>query len=406
MKRAIHSALSKDPDKRPQTAEAFASVMRARSEGIFGLLRRALVIYSEHLPKFLMLTTFFSLPIIALTLAMVVLSFLKISGVVAESTSTGVVGFVGVLLSIVGAFCSNLIVGTNAWMVTHYFSVPLRPLRLRPALAEARRKAKRIAGAGLLTAILPFVVAGVAAIAAFIVFFVLMMIFYPITQSVSVAAITGAAAASVAALAGYLAAFTAWTLVPAVVMLENTGVVEALRRSRALVRRSIGTTAGAVFIMLLIPAIVAGSISLIVKLGAKALDPTVQSSVETAQKISADLENAKTAQPSDKKETAFNWGFGDGRALKVTDSSDTMGSRLKGAILETLIQVLWLPMQIIVFSFSAIIVALLYLKTRLAGGESMNDLIERFEDEDRPRKKWQERVRQRLIQSGRIPSKP
>jgi hypothetical protein len=62
-------------------------------------------------------------------------------------------------------------------------------------------------------------------------------------------------------------------------------------------------------------------------------------------------------------------------------------------------------MQIIVFSFSAIIVALLYLKTRLAGGESMNDLIERFEDEDRPRKKWQERVRQRLIQSGRIPSK-
>jgi hypothetical protein len=83
-----------------------------------------------------------------------------------------------------------------------------------------------------------------------------------------------------------------------------------------------------------------------------------------------------------------------------------MQARAKHALLESLIQLLWLPGQILVFSFSAIIVALLYLKTRLAGGESMNDLMERFEDDERPRKKWQERVRQRLIQSGRIPSKP
>jgi len=82
-----------------------------------------------------------------------------------------------------------------------------------------------------------------------------------------------------------------------------------------------------------------------------------------------------------------------------------MAARVKTTVLESLNQLLWLPMQIIVFSFSAIIVALLYLKTRLAGGESVNDLIERFEDDGRPRKKWQERVRQRLIQSGRIPSK-
>ena len=39
-------AMHKDPERRPQTAEAFASELRARSEGIFGLLRRSLVIYS------------------------------------------------------------------------------------------------------------------------------------------------------------------------------------------------------------------------------------------------------------------------------------------------------------------------------------------------------------------------
>ena len=68
--------------------------------------------------------------------------------------------------------------------------------------------------------------------------------------------------------------------------------------------------------------------------------------------------------------------------------------------------IIWLPMQIFVFSFSGIIVALLYLKTRLAGGESMSDLVERFDDDGRPKKKWQERVRQRLIQSRRTPSNP
>src|SRR5258708_39596302 len=47
LKRAIHSALAKDPDERPQTAQAFARELRARSEGIFGLLRRAMVIYSD-----------------------------------------------------------------------------------------------------------------------------------------------------------------------------------------------------------------------------------------------------------------------------------------------------------------------------------------------------------------------
>jgi hypothetical protein len=64
-----------------------------------------------------------------------------------------------------------------------------------------------------------------------------------------------------------------------------------------------------------------------------------------------------------------------------------------------------LPIQILIASLSAIIWALLYLKTRQAGGEPMRDLMEKFEEADRPRKKWQERVRQRLIQSGRITSR-
>jgi hypothetical protein len=405
MRLAIHSALDKDPEKRPQRAEAFASLLRSRSEGILGLLRRALVIYSEHLPKFLMLTTFFSLPIIVLTLTMVALAFLKISGVLSENTATGVSGLVGIMLSFVGVFCTNLIVGTNAWMVTHYFSVPLRPLRLRPALAEARRKWKIIAGSGAMTAILPFVVAGIAGFGAFIAFFVLGLLFYPLTGSIAGAAIAGAAAASLACIAGFFAAYTSWMLVPAIVMLENVRIIEALKRSRALVRRSISTTLGAVFIILLIPALIAGLITGIVTLGGKALAPDSQSGPAAAEKA-VDDEASGTSAAADGKKGGVNFSFGKEAKVTFSDQKQNMASRVKSAVLESLIQVLWLPIQILGVSFSAIIVALLYLKTRLAGGESMNDLIERFEDEDRPRKKWQERVRRRLIQSGRLPSKP
>ncbi|MEQ1923883.1 MAG: hypothetical protein ABL952_15365, partial [Pyrinomonadaceae bacterium] len=107
-----------------------------------------------------------------------------------------------------------------------------------------------------------------------------------------------------------------------------------------------------------------------------------------------------------KEENGIDFSFNKLRNPKVRGKDMDMRTRVKYTILESLIQIFWLPMQILVFSFSAIIVALLYLKTRLAGGESMNELLERFEDDERPRKKWQERVRARLIQSGRIPSKP
>ncbi|HQU86685.1 MAG TPA: serine/threonine-protein kinase, partial [Pyrinomonadaceae bacterium] len=55
VKKVIFCALSKNAEERPQTAEAFASQLRSQSEGLGMLLQKALVIYSEHLPKFLLL---------------------------------------------------------------------------------------------------------------------------------------------------------------------------------------------------------------------------------------------------------------------------------------------------------------------------------------------------------------
>ena len=406
MRRAIHTALDKDPDNRPQTAEAFASVLRSRSEGIWQLLSRALVLYSEHLPKYLLLSAFFSIPIIILTLILLGLSFLKVSDMIPESVADFWIGADALALTVASAFCTNLIVGSIAWIVIQYLAVPLRPVRLRPSLKEARRKWKRVAGTGFLTALLPFVAGAIGALGGFGAGAALLGVLYPVTGSISAIFISGGVGAAILGLIGFFGAYISFILVAPVVMLENVGIIAALKRSRELVRRSFVTSMGAVFIMFLIPAIIAGSISFVVNVTAKAFDPKPKTETETAQK--QDDAAAPDAVPpvAEEKKSPFNFTWGRSNRVKVTGDEKDMRTRLRTTILESLIQILWLPMQILVFSFSAIIIALLYLKTRLAGGESMNDLIERFEDDGRPRKKWQERVRARLIQSGRISSNP
>ncbi len=409
LRRRIHSAMHKDPDCRPQTAEAFASELRARSEGIFGLLRRSLVIYSEHLPKFVMLSGFFSLPMIVLTLSVLTLSFLRVSDLISDTFGGVAIGSIGFLLSVVTAFFTNLIVGTIAWIVAQYLAVPLRPVRLRPALAEARRKWKRIAGTAFLTAVLPFVVAVIGAITGGAVFALIAAIFYPWMQSGEVIAIFGSAGAIIFGIIGFFWAYISWILVPPVVMMENVGIRDALRRSRTLVKRSFTTAMGAVAIMFIIPAVIVGTISYVVNVSAKAFDPKPKPAVETVtpQPETALIPiSSPDVEPTPEKENSWNWGFSTRDPGLGLGKDMDMQTRVKHTVLNSLIQILWLPMQILVFSFSGIIIALLYLKTRLAGGESMNDLLERFEDTEAPRKKWQERVRQRLIQSGRIPSKP
>ncbi|OLE56020.1 MAG: hypothetical protein AUG51_00390 [Acidobacteria bacterium 13_1_20CM_3_53_8] len=59
-------------------------------------------------------------------------------------------------------------------------------------------------------------------------------------------------------------------------------------------------------------------------------------------------------------------------------------------------QVIQMPMNILFGSFSAIVTALLYLKTRLAGGETLRDALGQFDSEELPQRRWQKRMRERL----------
>jgi serine/threonine protein kinase len=369
LRAVIHAGLSKNPEFRPPTAESLASELKSNSDGTFGLLRRALVIYGEHLPKFLTLTFVLMLPAGLFTLLTVLVNFGRLTGSLSETTAT-VLRVVGSLLgTAITFFCTYLIVATITWMVTQYLAVPLRPLRIRPSFRQARRKWKRLIGTGLMTTALTFVI-GV------------------LTCGL-----------------GFFFTSVAWALVSPILMMEDVKGFAALKRSWKLVRRSLTTTIGAVVIMFLVPFVTAGALSVLLTFAAKGVYPTAPSA-KPGEKPAA----VESVVESDAPEAASTDGDVNiklnGSSLEISTGENKMRRDMRQAVLDSAIQLVLWPLQIFFVSFSAIIVSLLYIKTRLVGGESMNDLIERFEDDGRPKRKWQERVKARLIQSGRISSNP
>jgi hypothetical protein len=382
--------------------------MRARSEGIWQLLRRAMVIYSEHLTKFLSLSALFYVIPAALTLALAVMAFLRVSGTISETVGMAVSGVLYLLLTLTGAFFATLNIGAIVWIVTQYLSVPLRPVRVRATLREVARNWKRVSASGAIAAFLPFVV---SIIGAFLVFAAIGGIVKLISMAAGVnlyAPIVGGVAGGTFFLIAFFVVYVKCLLVTPVAMMERPRIRDGFRRSQRLTRRAFMTSVGAAAIMFLIPMVLASFLSFFIQVTAKAYDPEKRDTPAAEQSVASPNEGPPPfteAKPADSG--GVTWSFG--RTPRIPEAKDEpmdMRGKVKHAVLETAVQIFWLPLQIIVLSFSGIIVALLYIKTRLAGGESMHDLIERFEDDGRPKKKWQERVRARLIQSGRVPSKP
>ena len=74
-----------------------------------------------------------------------------------------------------------------------------------------------------------------------------------------------------------------------------------------------------------------------------------------------------------------------------------VGSVSKGkAIHVKVFQPLTSLVNIFVLPLMAIVPALLYLKMRQFGGETLNDVMSQLEEEDGARSKWQQRMRTRL----------
>ena len=391
-------SLSKETEKRPQTAEAFASKLRANSEGLSELFRRALVIYSEHLPKFILLSFLTAIPFILLTISKVIYNLLEIGEVVEEGTVSMVItSLLSLSVFFAQIFYAAFLIGMTTWIVAQVLATPLRPVSLRAAFKKAKSRWKPLMGTVTLSTLLAmiswavgFFIGGLAGciVGAPLYFFV----------SHILAFVVGGFIALI--LGVYIGVYVSaiFALVAPSIVMEDLSGRKAFRRSIELVKRSFSTVFVTTILLYLVPAILASLIAL--GIGGIVKSMTNETKTEAAK---SDAELGVTFGTDSVNITTKD------DKIDSNDQADSKEKKEKKgfapAVSEQLFELSWLPIVILISSLTSVVTALLYFKTRQAGGETMNDLLEQFEEEiDGPRSRWQQRVRDRLVQSGRITS--
>ncbi|MGH9874763.1 MAG: serine/threonine-protein kinase [Pyrinomonadaceae bacterium] len=140
----VMTALSKQPEDRPQTAAAFASSLRAQAEGIGSLYRRALSLYIQYFPKFLKLSLIAHIPVFLTTVLLIIFELLEDAQPQGVSVARVLVicgmVIVGLLHIAANFLTATTISGMTAVIVTQLSLAPLRPVELRLALAVLKRR--------------------------------------------------------------------------------------------------------------------------------------------------------------------------------------------------------------------------------------------------------------------------
>lgn len=430
LKKIIARAMAKNPSERPVDAEAFAAVLRAQSEGLRSLYRHAIAIYSANLPKFLLLSFLVFLPVTLLSITPMVFKLFQYFGMV-ESTFLTVVGGISTVLStLAGFFCGAVGFGTATLLVTRHLSAPLRPLDLRSAFRTVKSKWKTIFGLSAVTTLLillTFIVSFVPLI------FIGGIVFFAQKISPVLAGILGAVL-GIAALV-----FGLWLIVnitsrfgfvtPAIVM-ENLRGRAALRRSNDLFKRSPWKIMMLYSANFILPIFVSGLIMLFIA----AVIGNIPSDNQFLRGMGARKTNETIIKENEEKKAQGIETKPDGDDMKIdfgsgssapnvtyntTDEKDVSSNEWKkewdglsqndryargagDSLRNLLFQLTWFPVAVFITSFIQVLMSLMYVKTRQAGGEPMRDLLKQFEDDDKPQTRWQERIHKRLIQSGRI----
>jgi serine/threonine protein kinase len=300
----VMSALEKDPANRPQTAAAFANQLRAQTEGIGSLYRRAFALYSEYFPKFIKLSFIAHSPVIVATALLIALMLVE-QAQPRDMSATRIVLIVAIacvgLLQVVAYFlAAATISGMTAIIVTQLEAAPLRPLEMRTAFAILKRRWW------------PFLRTALNVTVRIIIGFILLIIPGLVVQ-------------------------IRYALYAPVVLVEGLEKKAALRRARELAARSWRTVIIVSMLQFVIPVVISS------------LAGTATVRIQEA------------GSPMVKVSQQFSG----------------------------LINIFVLPLM-------AIVPALLYLKMRQFGGESLSDALTQIEDVRDVESAWRQRMRTRL----------
>lgn len=410
VKHVINASLAKCIEDRPQTAEGFASELRASSEGLGQLLRRALVIYSQHIPKFLQIAFLLALPPIFLMIANVVLRFLTAIEFLPETTVVIFAnGAVSLAYFFAQIFYAAMVVGMTTWIVAQVLAAPLRPISVKATFKQIAKRWKPLALTVTASTLISLFSWIVGAIAGAIISLLVSGPIYYFTQNegwlIGFAigfAIIGAVVLGVLASARFM-------LIAPSIMMEAVRGRAAFRRSAELGKRSFRTVFATAVLIYVFPLLLASLIALFLNGMMNTFDPPKTA----AEAVVVETEAGKTAEPKPAEDNDLIWKV-DGKGVRLTtqqqensvnqsaeDTEKSMAKKFRGSLQQGLYELLWLPISVLIISFTSVITALLYFKTRQAGGESMQELLLQFEEDEGAKSNWQTRVRERLLQSGR-----
>lgn len=362
----VMTALSKDAGERPESAEALGSKLRSNSEGLGVLLRMAIVMYAEHLPKFVLLTFVTFIPVIFLTFLRVGINiFIATTG--DDNEILKVVNSVG--LAILTFFVQTVVVacliGMTTWIVGRVLAYPLRPISLRSAIREVKNRWKSLAYTVTASTLLILVSFGLC--------------FFP----------------------GIWLGARYMMIAPSV-MMEGLSGRDAFRRSVELYKRAKGTMLSVSFLNLVIPAVIAIVVGFSIG--------SIIQNIERSKEIDKMKREGVVAQKEDENKSVNVKITPSGTISKaeITKKPDgtvekkSMTDSFSESLQEGIFEIIWTPIALLIVSFSTVLTALIYFKLRQAGGESLQTLLGKLEDTGQLQSKWEQRVRERLIQSGKV----
>jgi hypothetical protein len=304
----VMSSLSKTPSERPATAFALASSLRGQAEGVGALYRRAFSLYSEYFPKFLKLSFLAHIPVIVTSIllcGMLILDHVLPKGGTTQKVVIICVTSILVLLNLVAYFIATAVIsGVTSIIVVQLGVAPLRPVKLRPAIAILRKRWR------------PFISTMIRLILRIFGGYLLLIVPGLIMQ-------------------------VRYALWAPIVLIEGLEKKAALRRSRELGSRSWRTLIIVSILQFVIPMVVSSLLGRI------------------------------------------KFGFGKGIATAH-------------GLQEQLWQQALALINIFIVPLISIVPALLYLKMRQLGGESLSAALTQIEEVDAERRQWQQRMRTRL----------
>ncbi|HXS00490.1 MAG TPA: serine/threonine-protein kinase [Pyrinomonadaceae bacterium] len=303
--RVVMSALSKNPAERPQTAFAFGSGLRAQSEGVGALYRRAFALYSEYFPKFVKLSLIAHVPMIITSLLLVgAFLWYKHSppvGVLHKVVVYCAIAILSLMKFVTTTVAVGIISGVTAIIITQLTAAPLRPVKLREAFTVLRSRWR------------PFLKTLIRVTLRIFIGFILLVI-------------------------PGLVMWMRYSLYAPVVLMEGLEGKAAMKRARELASRSWKT--------IILVAIIQFTIQVIV-------------------------------------------------STIVGAAAGAMGAK-KNSISAQIFQQILEFINIFVIPLISIVPALLYVKMRQLGGESLSSVWAQIEEREGKQSAWQQRMRTRL----------